>query len=68
MRSYENLIFPEYFHDFETLKPKEVDNFHVEDYECYYVSEQKVTVHNNNPCGEFLKRKGNALEERKRSF
>lgn len=32
-------------------KPVTVYNFHVEGFECYYVSGQRVLVHNNNPCG-----------------
>ena len=40
-------------------EPIPVYNFHVEDYECYYVSDQKVLVHNNNSCAQTNTKHGN---------
>ncbi len=42
-----------------------VYNFHVEDNECYYVSKQKVLVHNNNPCAQ--SNHGNSLSTTKKT-
>ncbi|MEE1039005.1 MAG: polymorphic toxin-type HINT domain-containing protein [Eubacterium sp.] len=45
-------------------EPIPVYNFHVEDYECYYVSEQNVLVHNNSCAQPNTKHGNQRIKER----